>query len=390
MDPWVVAFAVAVVVAVVAMVEVRRGHGRLREAIRAAGTERRAGQELVQVERRQSREALADVLDDGILEVDAALQVRRANPAAHRLLARADGALVGLNVLEAFLDAEGEAIASRALIDGRAVGELRSKDQDGRVLLVQATRSPSRGATIVLRDVSELRRLERIRTEFLDNLSHELRTPLTTVSLLAETLTRDAAALGEGLPAKMRDRIGKIEVETGHLVQMVSELLDLSRIESGTSLGPLDDVDLARVAEHAAERLRLFAERQGVAIRVVSAGEIQTVRGDPDRLGQVLVNLLHNAIKFSPDGGDVTVSVGPGEGSVVVSVADGGIGIPRSAQERIFERFYKVDRVRARGESGGTGLGLAIARHVVDQHGGRIWVQSVEGSGSTFSFAIPA
>ncbi len=392
MDPWVVAFAVAATAAIIALLEVRRGREQLREAHRAAGTERRAGEELAQVERRQSREALADVLDDGILDIDPELHVRRANPAAHRLLARSDGPLVGLSVLEAFLDDGAESIAARALVDGRAVGELRSKDQDTRVLSVQATRTPSGGATIVLRDVSELRRLERIRTEFLDNLSHELRTPLTTVSLLAETLTRDAAAMGEGLPAKMRDRIGKIEVETGHLVQMVGELLDLSRIESGTSLGPLDDVDLARVAEHAAERLRLFAERQGVAIRVVTAADeaIPTVRGDPDRLGQVLVNLLHNAIKFSPDGGEVTVSVGRDERSVVVSVADPGIGIPRSAQERIFERFYKVDRVRARGESGGTGLGLAIARHVVEQHEGRIWVQSVEGSGSTFSFAIPA
>lgn len=389
MDPWAVAFAAAAIVAAVALVEVRRGRTRLRQATRAVVSERRASREDARQERRQAREALADVLDDGILDVDAAFHVRRANPAAHRLLTRSDGALVGLSVLEAFLDGEAETLVAKALAEGRAVGELRSRDVDGRVLSMQATRTPSGGATVVLRDISELRRLERIRTEFLDNLSHELRTPLTTVSLLAETLTRDAATVGDALPAKMRDRIGKIEVETGHLVQMVSELLDLSRIESGTSLGPLDDIDLRRVAEHAAERLRLFAERQEVTIHVVAAPDVPTVRGDADRLGQVLVNLLHNAIKFSPDGGDVTVSVKASDGSVVVSVADAGIGIPRASRERIFERFYKVDRVRARGESGGTGLGLAIARHVIEQHEGRIWVESVEGSGSTFSFAIP-
>ena len=194
----------------------------------------------------------------------------------------------------------------------------------------------------------------------------------------------------------MRDRILKIEVETGHLVQMVSELLDLSRIESGGGLGVVDVMDLGRVAAESTERLRLFADRQGVTLRVEVADDLPPVRGDPARLGQVVVNLVHNAVKFSPDGGDVTVRVQPGPDAmdgartVVVSIEDHGVGIPRAAQSRIFERFYKVDRARVRGEAGGTGLGLAIARHIVEQHGGRIWVESREGRGSTFSFAVPA
>ena len=187
----------------------------------------------------------------------------------------------------------------------------------------------------------------------------------------------------------MRDRIGKIEVETGHLVQMVNELLDLSRIESGRALGVVEPLDLGEVATESTERLRLFADRQGVTLVVDVAAPVPLVRGDQDRLGQVLVNLLHNAVKFSPDGGDVTVSVRTVSADVVVAVADHGVGIPRGAQARVFERFYKVDRARARGEAGGTGLGLAIARHIIEQHGGRIWVESTEGVGSTFSFAIP-
>ncbi|MGH2476760.1 MAG: sensor histidine kinase, partial [Candidatus Limnocylindrales bacterium] len=243
---------------------------------------------------------------------------------------------------------------------------------------------------LVLDDVSELRRLQRIRTEFIDNLSHELRTPLTTVSLLAETLQRDAVAVGDALPARMRDRIGKIEVETGHLVQMVSELLDLSRIESGETLDMADDLDVGRLAAASAERLRLFAERQGVTLAVEAPEGFPTVRGDRARLGQVVVNLVHNAVKFSPDGGEVAVGVRRERDEVVVSIADHGIGIPRNALERVFERFYKVDRARQREDvGGGTGLGLAIARHVIDQHGGRIWVESTEGVGSTFSFALP-
>lgn len=242
----------------------------------------------------------------------------------------------------------------------------------------------------MLDDVSELRRLQRIRTEFIDNLSHELRTPLTTVSLLAETLSREAATAGASVPDKMRDRIAKIEVETGHLVQMVNELLDLSRIESGGTIQLADGLDLGRLAADAAERLRLFAERQGVDLQIDMSADLPSVRGDAMRLGQVVVNLVHNAVKFSPDGGVVAVRTETWGDDVVVSVQDHGVGVPRVAQDRIFERFYKADRTRQRPEpGGGTGLGLAIARHVVEQHGGRIWLESEEGVGSTFRFALP-
>jgi len=208
----------------------------------------------------------------------------------------------------------------------------------------------------------------------------------------------------------MRDRIGKIEVETGHLVQMVNELLDLARIEGGGPLVLLDDVDLGRVAVDAAERLRLFAERQGLRLVVDVADRLPPIRGDESRLGQVVVNLVHNAVKFGraedrdagsapvvdggergvADGGDpaeVRGSVRAADGEVRLEVEDHGVGIPAADRARIFERFYKVDRVRVRG--GGTGLGLAIARHVIEQHGGRIRVESEEGRGSTFTVSLP-
>ena len=154
-------------------------------------------------------------------------------------------------------------------------------------------------------------------------------------------------------------------------------------------LDVVDLLDLGEVATGSTERLRLFAERQGVDLKVEVAAPVPAVRGDAARLGQVLVNLLHNAVKFSPDGGEVSVSVRAAAPDVVVAVTDHGVGIPRAAQARIFERFYKVDRARVRGETAGTGLGLAIARHIIDQHGGRIWVESTEGMGSTFSFSLP-
>jgi two-component system phosphate regulon sensor histidine kinase PhoR len=333
---------------------------------------------------------LLEVVGPGIIAVGTDLRIVDANTAAHAILERSTGGLPGRTVMEAFLDPSVEAATRSALDVGSATTEIHPHGADGPSIVIQAQRAPDGGAWLVLHDLSELRRLQRIRAEFIDNLSHELRTPLTTVSLLAETLSREAASPDANVPDRMRDRITKIEVETAHLVQMVSELLDLSRIERGGMLQMIDGIDLGRLAADTAERLRLFAERQGVELRIERPPDLPHVRGDPDRIGQVVINLVHNAVKFSPDGGVVTVGASVEGDEVVVAVADRGIGIPRAAQDRVFERFYKVDRVRQRpGVGGGTGLGLSIARHVVEQHGGRIWVESEEGQGATFRFAVP-
>ena len=346
---------------------------------------RTAEWDAAQVER--DRGALLDIIGIGIVRLDDDLRIDVANAVAHQFLGKAPGSLLGRSAIEAFIDPTIEGVAETARELGAANGELTLRREDGPTLVVRARRSPVRGVWLIMQDVSELRRLQRIRAEFIDNLSHELRTPLTTVSLLAETLVREADGAGEAIPPRMRDRIAKIEVETDHLVQMVEELLDLSRIESGGPLVMLDEVDLGRLAVASVERLRLFAERQGVELRTDVPDAVPAVRGAEDRLGQVMVNLLHNAVKFSPDGGEVTVRVRPAAEEVVVSVEDHGIGIPRADQARVFERFYKADKARRRG--GGTGLGLSIARHVIEAHGGHIRVESEEGRGSTFSFALP-
>ncbi len=329
-------------------------------------------------------DSVDDLLPVGLLRIEDGL-VARANARAHALLGIARGRLVGRTVMETFRDARIEALMAGVTPDGSVTAELRAPGPDRGTIALRAHRPGHGGLVVLLEDVSELRRLQQIRSAFIDNLSHELRTPLTIISLLAETLAREAES--NDVPPKMRERITTIEVETGHLVQMVSELLDLARIEGDSRLDLVDDIDLGRLAGSSAERLRLFAERQGVTLAVVTDPGTPRIRGDEARLGQVVVNLVHNAVKFSPDGGDVIVNVSHTPDGVQVSVIDHGVGIAPADRERVFERFYKADRARVRG--GGTGLGLAIARHIVEGHGGRIRVESEEGRGSTFSFTIP-
>jgi len=353
--------------------------GRLRRRAEAA--------ELGLRQRLRDLAYLADLVGVGIVRLTDDLHVEVANTAAHTFLGREPGSMVGRTAMEALGDHRIEAIARRAREDGSASGEVAGRGGEGAAFIVRARRSPILGLWLVLEDVAELRRLQRIRAEFIDNLSHELRTPITTVGLLTETLARDAETAGDAVPAKMRERIGKLEVETGNIAQMVSELLDLARIESGGRQLHLDDVDLAEVAVESAERLRPFAERQGVSLRTDVSPELPPVRGEAARLGQVFANLIHNAVKFSDHGSEVVVGVRRDGEGLAAWVADRGIGISAADQGRVFERFFKADRTRSSG--GGTGLGLAIARHVVEGHGGTIQVDSVEGQGSTFTFTLP-
>jgi two-component system, OmpR family, phosphate regulon sensor histidine kinase PhoR len=330
---------------------------------------------------------LADQLRLGMLRVTPDRVIAQANEAAHVLLGKRTGTIAGRSIMETFLDHRAE----EAII-GAASGQSGGAEVDGpegRRLVIRARADRSRPGHIwvLIEDVTELRRLQRIRTEFIDNLSHELRTPLTTIRLLTERLTDELATLD--VPDRVRDRVATIDVETGHLVQMVNELLDLSRIEQAATQLHLDDVAIGPLLTASAARLRTFAERQLVDIEIqLPDVPLPPVWGDADRLGQLLLNLLHNAIKFSRSGGRVTLAAERQQSEVVVSVADTGVGIPVSDQPRIFERFFKVDRARERGQ-GGTGLGLAIARHIADGHRGRIWFQSEDGRGSTFFVALP-
>jgi two-component system phosphate regulon sensor histidine kinase PhoR len=235
---------------------------------------------------------------------------------------------------------------------------------------------------LVFQNLTRVRHLETVRRDFISNISHELRTPLASLKALTDTL-QDGAL--EDPPAARRF-LQRMETEVDALVHMVSELLELSRIESGRVPLQFKSTDPADILYPAVERLRLQAERADIDLSVEVTGDLPPVLADPTRLEQVMVNLLHNAIKFTPPEGKITVQARRQDGEVIFCVRDTGVGIPAADLPRIFERFYKADRARS---SGGTGLGLAIARHMVEAHGGRIWAESVEGKGSSFYFSIP-
>lgn len=232
-------------------------------------------------------------------------------------------------------------------------------------------------------DLTRMHQLETIRRDFVSNVSHELRTPLASLKALAETL-RDGAIKDEKAAYRFLERI---DVEVDTMTQMVLELLELSRIESGQVPLHMEKIDLTVVLRNAVSRMVPQAKRAKLKMIMKELLSPVSIIADSTRLEQVLINLLHNAIKFTPEGGEIEVAIDSlYEDEVVFIVRDSGIGIPREDHSRIFERFFKTDRART---SGGTGLGLAIARHLVEAHGGRIWVESREGFGSQFFVSLP-
>ena len=237
------------------------------------------------------------------------------------------------------------------------------------------------GVIAVIDDVSERRRLEEIRRDFVANVSHELKTPMGAIGLLAETL------LSENEPEVAQRLAQRIHTEAFRISRVIDDLLDLSRIESEES-PPREPVLINLVMAEAAERVRAAADQRGVTVSLDEPSPPIAVLGDRRQLTSAVYNLLENAVKFSYEGGNVDCTGKVVGDEINVSVADHGVGIPARDLERIFERFYRVDHGRSR-ETGGTGLGLAIVRHVAQNHHGSVRVESREGEGTTFTLQLP-
>ncbi|MBI5965647.1 MAG: PAS domain-containing protein [Chloroflexi bacterium] len=325
--------------------------------------------------------AILDQLTDGVMIADANGFIQFANPAAQKLF----------EISNALGSSVTEILRNHQLVDAwrrcQQTGEMQSESVElpARRQFLQLIAIPDThagGSLLLAQDLTRVRRLETVRRDFISNVSHELRTPLASLKALTETLQSGALSDPEAGPRFL----GRISTEVDALTQMAQELLDLSRIESGQVeliLAPLTPKSLVTSA---ADRMRMQAERAGLKLSVKCEDNLPNIRADKSRLEQVLVNLIHNAVKFTRPGGEVSLETESANGGVRFAVRDSGVGIPAESLSRIFERFYRVDKSRT---GSGTGLGLSISKHIIEAHGGKIWAESNEGRGSTFYFVIP-
>lgn len=339
------------------------------------------------VERNRSRAILGSMVE-GVAVVGGDERVLYCNRAFEQILELPAGGAQNRKLVEAvrqteLIEAVRRVLAGQEEVTTEAeVGMVRPRNFSATATAVHA--EGGEGAVLVLHDITEMRRLERVRRDFVANVSHEFKTPLTAIQGFAETL------LGGALEdeANRRRFVEIIREHARRLARLTDDLLKLSRIEAGKYEVVLQPVNVAALASGCVDTARIKTEPKGLTIATDIPDGLPDVRGDAAQLSEVLQNLLDNAIQYTPAGGRIEVSAALQGRDVVFTVSDTGIGIPESDLERIFERFYRVDAARSR-EAGGTGLGLSIARHIVDSHGGRIWVESAVGQGSRFHFRIP-
>jgi two-component system, OmpR family, phosphate regulon sensor histidine kinase PhoR len=370
----------------------RREAGRLRAQIEAARAKMTTVQDdhaRAAAQARAEQQTLFNSMVEGVLVLDDKGRIRLANQTIERLFGvTAD--IRGKTVLEAFRLHELQELVNRAFIESHVVGaEIELPVLEKLCLQVNAAlfldpAGRRQGVVLVFHDLTRIRQLESTRQEFVANVSHELRTPLSLIKGYCETLIDGA----KDDPAVALRFLQTIEKHADRLTFLIEDLLTISRLESGQIVLNVQPVELAPLVQHLLDERQERVKDKNVTVRNEVPAEL-FVRADTDRLEQVLLNLVDNAIKYG--GSSVSVTVGArmaGEGLVEIHVADNGPGIAPEHRERIFERFYRVDRARSR-DQGGTGLGLAIVKHIVQSHGGEVWVKSEPGQGSTFYFTLP-
>jgi two-component system phosphate regulon sensor histidine kinase PhoR len=324
---------------------------------------------------------LLDQLTDGVVIADSGGLVRFANPAARRLF---DAPMpLGHSVVEM--------VRNHQLIEAwkrcQQTRELQTESAEisARKHFLQLIAIPDKhegGSLLLIQDLTRVRKLETVRRDFISNVSHELRTPLASLKALTETLQNGALTDPEAGPRFLE----RISTEVDALTQMAQELLDLSRIESGQVELVFAAVSPRQLLASAMERMKMQAERAGLQISM-QCGDLPDIQADGMRLEQVLVNLIHNAVKFTKPGGSIGLGAEAVSGGVRFAVRDSGMGIPSESLSRMFERFYRADKSRT---GSGTGLGLSISKHIIEAHGGKIWAESEEGRGSVIYFEIPS
>lgn len=361
--------------------------GKLAETLNSMAAEVEENLRRVEAQAQQISAAFAN-MDEGVLVTGLDARITALNPAMERLFSVKAGDSLSRPLLEIIPNAGLSEICARAISEGKPVArEMELSVPVRGIFSVNA--SPMfkggevSGCLMVVHDITEVRRLEAKRRDFVANVSHELKTPLTAIRGYVETLLEGAI---NDKPHAL-EFLGVIHAQSKRLDNIVSDLLKLSSLESCSVELNKGEVGLKDLSDSLIAGLdSVFKARKAVVSNTIPAGLI--VRADAEKLGQVFVNLLDNAVKFSPENAKVEVSAADSPESVKVTVKDSGIGIPQEHLGRVFERFYRADKARSR-EMGGTGLGLSIVKHVIDLHGGAVGVESAEGSGSSFWFTIP-
>ena len=376
-----------------AYVFIRRQRNAMAAAERRQADELRRQQEAFAETQRQEKlrhETLLDAMIEGVVVIDPERRLILANRAAEELF-QFSRMMAGGTLLEAMRNHEVATLARRALVEEAPIEhEVRLDYPRARILQVSAVALRDRagnstGAVLVFHDITRLRQLESVRQDFVANVSHELRTPLSLIKSATETLLDG----GKDDPAVTTRFLQIVEKHANRLTLLIDDLLLLARLDSGRMNLEPKELALRGTVQEALDDATPIATGRGVRLVNEVPGAV-AVRADPVRLRQVLGNLVDNAIKYGRADGTVTVTARPISSVMIeVTVRDDGPGIPAEALNRIFERFYRVDKARSR-EQGGTGLGLAIVKNVVQAHGGEVRVESAVGNGATFFFTLPS
>ncbi len=333
-------------------------------------------------------ETVLNSMYEGIIAVDDKERILLANGASRQMLGIGTVDVVGRPMLEVIRSRPLHVAAQQTLATGQPVhSEFESNAESRPVLILRATAlpgSPVAGAMLVLSDVSELRRLEKLRQEFVANVSHELKTPLAAIKAYAETLQLGAINDADHNIEFVR----RIEEQADRLHQLIVDLLQIARIESGQEALEIVDVSITDVVDGCAAQYSNEARLREIDLKIDTPDPALVVLADQDGLRTILENLVDNAFKYTADGGEITVRSWREEGLAVLEVADTGIGISPADQERVFERFFRADKARSR-EMGGTGLGLSIVKHLCQAFGGSVFLESTPSEGSTFQVRVP-